>query len=159
MSWPIHHSTTATGVVICLQERQTLEVWPPLLPGTPTLLGSAFHFITCATGLAGFVLANGSMSSNQSGEGEIRRTLSKPTLWTAWSCCPSAFLFQQIPSALVHRRDKKNGRFRDHRARRSSLSPQARHDDRPRASATWKMRTFGKSLILPTVGARPKTAS
>jgi len=30
-------------------------------------------------GVAGFVLANGSMSSNQSGEGEIRKTWSRPT--------------------------------------------------------------------------------
>jgi len=31
------------------------------------------------TGLAGYVLANGSMSSNQSGEGEIRKQLLKTT--------------------------------------------------------------------------------
>jgi type I restriction enzyme M protein len=34
-------------------------------------------------GIAGFVLANGSMSSNQVGEGEIARISSKPTSWTA----------------------------------------------------------------------------
>ena len=35
------------------------------------------HFIhhLAPTGLAGFVLANGSMSSNQSGEGEIRKAI------------------------------------------------------------------------------------
>jgi type I restriction enzyme M protein len=35
------------------------------------------HFIShlSPTGLAGFVLANGSMSSNQSGEGEIRKAI------------------------------------------------------------------------------------
>jgi type I restriction enzyme M protein len=35
------------------------------------------HFIhhLSPTGLAGFVLANGSMSSNQSGEGEIRKAI------------------------------------------------------------------------------------
>ncbi len=35
------------------------------------------HFIhhLATTGMAGFVLANGSMSSNQSGEGDIRKAL------------------------------------------------------------------------------------
>jgi len=39
------------------------------------------HFIyhLAPTGLAGFVLANGSMSSNQAGEGEIRKSIMKPT--------------------------------------------------------------------------------
>jgi type I restriction enzyme M protein len=36
------------------------------------------------TGLAGFVLANGSMSSNQSGEGEIRKNLIEADLVDAW---------------------------------------------------------------------------
>jgi type I restriction enzyme M protein len=47
------------------------------------------HFIhhLAPTGIAGFVLANGSMSSNQSGEGEIRKTSSRPTSWTAWWRC------------------------------------------------------------------------
>jgi hypothetical protein len=40
--------------------------------------------------MAGFVLANGSMSSNQSGEGEIRRASSRPTSSTAWSRCPAS---------------------------------------------------------------------
>ena len=34
-------------------------------------------------GIAGFVLANGSMSSNQSGEGEIRKNLIELISWTA----------------------------------------------------------------------------
>ena len=49
--------------------------------GTPPASNANFawvqHFIyhLAPTGLAGFVLANGSMSSNQSGEGEIRRAI------------------------------------------------------------------------------------
>ncbi len=42
------------------------------------------HFIhhLAPTGLAGFVLANGSMSSNQSGEGEFRKAQgSAPSAW------------------------------------------------------------------------------
>ena len=35
----------------------------------------------------GFVLANGSMSSNQSGEGEIRKAIVEADLWTAWWRC------------------------------------------------------------------------
>jgi type I restriction enzyme M protein len=50
-------------------------------------LGAALHPPPRADGLAGFVLANGSMSSNQSGEGEIRKASSKPTWWTAWWRC------------------------------------------------------------------------
>jgi len=42
-----------------------------------------FIFHLAPTGIAGFVLANGSMSSNQSGEGEIRKTSSRPIWWTA----------------------------------------------------------------------------
>ena len=40
------------------------------------------HFIhhLSPSGFAGFVLANGSMSSNQSGEEEIRTAIIKPTL-------------------------------------------------------------------------------
>jgi type I restriction enzyme M protein len=47
------------------------------------------HFIyhLAPTGLAGFVLANGSMSSNQSGEGEIRKAIIEAAWWTAWSRC------------------------------------------------------------------------
>ena len=49
--------------------------------GTPPAGNANFawvqHFLhhLAPSGIAGFVLANGSMSSNQSGEGEIRRSL------------------------------------------------------------------------------------
>ena len=43
------------------------------------------------TGTAGFVLANGSMSSNQSGEGRSARTSSRPIWWTAWWPCRASF--------------------------------------------------------------------
>ncbi len=44
------------------------------------------HFIhhLAPTGIAGFVLANGSMSSNTSGEGEIRKISSRLISWTVW---------------------------------------------------------------------------
>jgi len=43
-------------------------------PSTET--ATVFHHLA-PQGMAGFVLANGSLSSNQSGEGDIRRTSSK----------------------------------------------------------------------------------
>ena len=47
------------------------------------------HFIhhLAPAGVAGFVLANGSMSSNQSGEGEIRQAILRLTWWIAWWRC------------------------------------------------------------------------
>ena len=50
------------------------------------------HFIhhLAPHGMAGFVLANGSMSSNQSGEGTSGKPSSRPTSWTAWSPSPAS---------------------------------------------------------------------
>ena len=51
------------------------------------------HFLyhLAPRGRAGFVLANGSMSSNQSGEGQIRRRIIvEPAWWTASSPCPAS---------------------------------------------------------------------
>ena len=68
-------------------------------------------------GLAGFVLANGSMSSNQSGEGEIRRSLVEADLVDCMVALPGQLFYStQIPACLWFlARDKKNGRFRDRR--------------------------------------------
>jgi hypothetical protein len=51
------------------------------------------HFIhhLGSTGLAGFVLANGNMSSNHSGEGEIRKASSKRISLIVWSRCRASF--------------------------------------------------------------------
>jgi type I restriction enzyme M protein len=69
------------------------------------------------TGLAGFVLANGSMSSNQSGEGKIRRSIVEADLVDAMVALPGQLFYStQIPACLWFlARDKKNGRFRDRR--------------------------------------------
>jgi type I restriction enzyme M protein len=68
------------------------------------------------TGLAGFVLANGSMSSNQSGEGEIRKHLVEADLVDGMVALPGQLFYStQIPACLWFlARDKTNGRFRDH---------------------------------------------
>lgn len=67
------------------------------------------------TGLAGFVLANGSMSSNQSGEGEIRRNLIEGDLVDCMVALPGQLFYStQIPACLWFlARDRVNGRFRD----------------------------------------------
>ncbi|MBM4048756.1 MAG: SAM-dependent DNA methyltransferase [Planctomycetes bacterium] len=69
------------------------------------------------TGLAGFVLANGSMSSNQSGEGEIRRNLVEADLVDCMVALPGQLFYStQIPACLWFlARDKKNRHFRDRR--------------------------------------------
>src|SRR6266446_3737655 len=77
------------------------------------------HFIhhLAPTGMAGFVLANGSMSSNQSGEGEIRRTIIEADLVDCMVALPGQLFYStQIPVCLWFvSRDKTNGRFRDRR--------------------------------------------
>jgi len=69
------------------------------------------------TGIAGFVLANGSMSSNQSGEGEIRRNLIEADLVDCMIALPGQLFYStQIPACLWFlARDRKNGGFRDRR--------------------------------------------
>ncbi len=69
------------------------------------------------TGLAGFVLANGSMSSNQSGEGDIRKNLVEADLVDCMVALPGQLFYStQIPACLWFlARDKKNHRFRDRR--------------------------------------------
>ncbi|HKY32222.1 MAG TPA: class I SAM-dependent DNA methyltransferase [Candidatus Polarisedimenticolia bacterium] len=68
-------------------------------------------------GVAGFVLANGSMSSNQSGEGEIRKNLIEADLVDCMIALPGQLFYStQIPACLWFlARDRKNGRFRDRR--------------------------------------------
>jgi len=69
------------------------------------------------TGVAGFVLANGSMSSNQSGEGEIRKNIIEADLVDCMIAMPGQLFYStQIPVCLWFlARDKKNNRFRDRR--------------------------------------------
>ncbi len=77
------------------------------------------HFIhhLSPTGLAGFVLANGSMSSQQSGEGEIRKSIIEADLVDCMVALPGQLFYStQIPVCLWFvARSKKNSRFRDRR--------------------------------------------
>jgi type I restriction enzyme M protein len=91
--------------------------------GTPPASNANFawvqHFIhhLAPTGLAGFVLANGSMSSNQSGEGEIRKNIIEADLVDCMVALPGQLFYSTpIPVCLWFiARDKRNGRFRDRR--------------------------------------------
>jgi type I restriction enzyme M protein len=77
------------------------------------------HFIhhLAPAGLAGFVLANGSMSANQSGEGEIRKAIIEADLVDCMVALPGQLFYStQIPVCLwFFARNKRNGRFRDRR--------------------------------------------
>jgi type I restriction enzyme M protein len=77
------------------------------------------HFIShlAPTGIAGFVLANGSMSANQSGEGEIRRAIVEADLVDCMVALPSQLFYStQIPVCLWFlARNRRNGRFRARR--------------------------------------------
>jgi type I restriction enzyme M protein len=68
-------------------------------------------------GVAGFVLANGSMSSNQSGEGEIRKNIIEADLVDCMVALPGQLFYStQIPACLWFlARDRKDGKFRDRR--------------------------------------------
>jgi type I restriction enzyme M protein len=68
-------------------------------------------------GIAGFVLANGSMSSNQSGEGEIRQRLVEADLVDCMVALPGQLFYAtQIPVCLWFlARNKNDGKRRDRR--------------------------------------------
>ena len=71
------------------------------------------------SGTAGVVLANGSMSSTQSGEGEIRRAMIEGEVVDCMIALPGQLFYStQIPACLWFlARDKSNGIARDRRLR------------------------------------------
>ena len=77
------------------------------------------HFLyhLAPTGQAGFVLAKGALTSNTSGEGEIRKNLIKAHLVDCViNLPPKLFLNTQIPASLWFlSRNKANGHFRNRR--------------------------------------------
>lgn len=77
------------------------------------------HFIyhLAPRGVAGFVLANGSMSSNTSNEGEIRKNIVEADLADCMVALPSQLFYNtMIPACLWFiARDKENSKFRDRR--------------------------------------------
>ena len=91
--------------------------------GTPPAGNANFawvqHFIhhLSPSGIAGFVLANGSMSSKTSGEGEIRKKLVEADFVDCMIALPSQLFYNtMIPACLWFiARDKKNHKFKDRR--------------------------------------------
>jgi type I restriction enzyme M protein len=79
------------------------------------------HFIhhLSPTGIAGFVLANGSMSSNTSNEGEIRKNIIEADLVDCMVALPPQLFFNTgIPACLWFlTKEKKNNKFRDRRGK------------------------------------------
>ena len=69
------------------------------------------------SGTAGFVLANGSMSSNQSGEGEIRKSLIEAGLVDCMVALPGQLFYStQIPACLWFLAlNRQGGAYRDRR--------------------------------------------
>lgn len=93
--------------------------------GTPPAGNANFawvqHFIhhLAPGGIAGFVLANGSMSSNQSNEGEIRKNIIEADLVDCMVALPPQLFYNTpIPACLWFlTRTKKNGKFADRRGK------------------------------------------
>jgi type I restriction enzyme M protein len=91
--------------------------------GTPPKGNANFawvqHFIhhLAPDGFAGFVLANGSMSSNQSGEGDIRKAIIDADLVDCMVALPGQLFYStQIPVCLWFlAKNKKDGKRRDRR--------------------------------------------
>jgi len=91
--------------------------------GTPPTGNANFawvqHFIyhLSPVGIAGFVLANGSMSSNTAGEGDIRKNIIEADLVDCMIALPSQLFYNtMIPACLWFiARDKKNHKFKDRR--------------------------------------------
>lgn len=70
-------------------------------------------------GVAGFVLANGSMSSNQSGEGDIRKAILEDDLVDCMIALPGQLFYStQIPACLWFLARDKSGGGAEHEARR-----------------------------------------
>ncbi len=112
-------ATTSAGSTACRRR------------ATPTSPGCSTSSTTSRpTGIAGFVLANGSMSSNQSGEGEIRKAIIEADLVDCMVALPGQLFYStQIPVCLWFlARNKKNGTL-PRPPRRDALHrrPQARH--------------------------------
>ncbi len=87
-------------------------------------------------GIAGFVLANGSLSSNTSNEGEIRKNIIEADLVDCIVALPSQLFFNTMISACLWfvSRDRENHKFRDRRgeilfidARKMGIMKDRRH--------------------------------
>jgi type I restriction enzyme M protein len=91
--------------------------------GTPPVGNANFAWVEhiihhlAPAGVAGFVLANGSMSSHSGGEGEIRKKIIEDNLVDCMISLPGQLFYStQIPACLWFlARNRQNGKFRDRR--------------------------------------------
>lgn len=89
---------------------------PPVANANFAWVQHMIHHLS-PNGVAGFVLANGSMSSNQSGEGDIRKAIIEADLVDCMVALPGQLFYTTaIPACLWFLSKSKNpGRFRDRR--------------------------------------------
>jgi type I restriction enzyme M protein len=93
--------------------------------GTPPAGNANFAWVQhmihhlAPNGIAGFVLANGSMSSNQSSEGEIRKAIVEADLVDCMIALPPQLFYgSPIPVCLwFETRKKRNGGYQDRRGK------------------------------------------
>ena len=90
--------------------------------------------------MAGLVLANGSMSSEQSGEGEIRKAMVEADLVDCMVALPGQLFYStQIPACLWFLARNKNpgGKLRDRRGEMLFIDARkTRHAGRPHPPAS-----------------------
>ena len=87
---------------------------PPVANANYAWVQHMIHHLS-PNGIAGFVLSNGSMSSNQSGEGEIRKSIIEADLVDCMIALPGQLFYNTaIPACLWFlARNKKHSKFRD----------------------------------------------
>lgn len=76
-------------------------------------------------GRIGMVLANGSLSSQSGGEGEIRKNIILATLWTASSPFTQLFYTTQIPVLVPLQEQKAKGQNVVHRRKKDGYDGHA----------------------------------
>ena len=108
--------------------------------------------------MAGFVLANGSMSSNQSGEGDIRKAIIEADLVDCMVALPGQLFYTHADSRLplVPRPKNKKRRQRVPRPPQADplhRRPQAGHAHRPRPPRADRRRHRARSPAPTTPGA------
>jgi type I restriction enzyme M protein len=89
---------------------------PPVRNANYAWIQHMIHHLA-PSGIAGFVMANGSMSSQSSGEGEIRKAIVQVDLVDCMIALPGQLFYgSMIPACLWFlSRDKANGKFRNRR--------------------------------------------
>ena len=122
------------------------------------------HFLhhLAPRGRAGFVLANGSMSSNQSGEGQIRKNIVEAGLVDCIVALPGQlFRSTQIPACLWFLSTGSKRPCAAQNARRNPLHrrPQPRPHDRPHPPEPLRRRHRPHRNHLPRLAQRQRYAS